>query len=143
MASSVPEIVTPEDLAYFRALAESRMNSVTDVRRKGPNTTGGDGLKVPSWPSVVTDAPFRLAGNRGPSQYRTVTIGSTDVQLAIRVGHWPIALMGTFRDGDVVEITAGDNAGRFLTIVESLGKDQANDLQLPVVEREKPDGWPT
>lgn len=141
MASSVPEIVTAEDLAFFRALALGRMESVATVRRKGPPTTV-DGLKVPSWTDVLVDVPFRLGGPAGPNLSRSVTVGNTTTQVAVRTGNFPTDTEG-IRDGDVVEITAGEYAGRFLTIVDSLGKDQATALRLPVVQIPKPDGWPS
>lgn len=136
------ELLPADELADLRAIAESSLWSRADVRRKGPLQTV-DGLKVPTWTEVLVDVAFKLAdatGGRGQS--RTVTIGNTQVEVAVRVGKFTADTEG-IRDGDVVEITAGDNAGRFVQVVDSLGKDQQAALRLPVIQISKPDGWPT
>lgn len=134
------ELISDGELADFRALAEGTLESRARVRRKGPLQTV-DGLKVPSWADVLADVPFKLAGPSGSAtQYRVVRIGDTEVQAAVRVGKFPADTTG-IRDADVVEITAGENAGRFVQIVESLGKDQQVALRLPVIEIQRPEGW--
>lgn len=116
------------------------MTSTATVKREGDPTTVG-GLEVPSWTVVVADLPGRLAGSRGgAAQSRTVTIGQTEMQLAVREWHCPASTAG-LRDGDVIEVTAGDNAGVFLRVVESAFQDQATARRLPVAEIQEPEGW--
>lgn len=128
-------------LPALRAHAESRMTSRAIVKREGGPPVIVDELEVPGWTTVETDLPGRLAGSRGgTAQTRTVTIGQTEVQLAVREWHCP-ADTNTLRDGDVIEVTAGENAGVFLRVVESAWQDQATARRVPVVEVQQPEGW--
>lgn len=116
------------------------MTSRATAKREGDPTTV-DGLEVPSWTVVVADLHGRLAGSSGgAAQTRTVTIGQTDVQLAVREWHCPASTTG-LRDGDIIEVIAGDNAGVFLRVVESAFQDQATARRVPVVEIQEPEGW--
>lgn len=133
-------------LPRFRALANSRMgaaNGGSDVavmRLTGAMTTDPDGLEVPEWATVYT-GPFRLGGaNAGSSGTRTVTVGSVELQLAVRVGHFPHDTAG-LHDDDLIEVTAGESAGLVLRIVESSSADQQTALRLPVVETQRPEEW--
>ncbi len=122
-------------------MAAARMSATCTIRRKtGAMTTGADGLEVPEWATVHADLPFRLGGaNSGSSGTRTETIGGVEVQVATRVGHFPA---GTeLADSDHIEITAGENAGVVLRIVEAEGADQQTARRVPVVSVRRPEEW--
>jgi hypothetical protein len=124
----------------MRALAESRMLSTAAVMRQTGTTKDADGFTVPEWATVYI-GPFRLGGaNAGSSGYRTVTVGAQEMQLAIRVGHFPADTAG-LTDGDLIEVTAWENAGLVLRIVEASSADQQTALRLPVVETQRPEEW--
>jgi hypothetical protein len=130
-----------DELPFLRAEAEARMTSRAAVMRKTGDTTTVDGLEVPEWATVYPDAPFRLGGaQRGGSGTRTVTVGSVETQVALRVGSFPFdhdALV----DDDFIEITAGENAGLVLRIVEAEWQDQATARRVPVVSEARPEEW--
>lgn len=127
-------------LAAGRRAAESRMTSRAVVKRAGGPPVIVDGLEVPSWTTQHIDLPGRIAATRGAGQSRTVTIGQTEVQLAVREWHCPASTSG-LRDGDIIEVTAGENAGIFLRVVEASWQDQATARRVPVVEVQQPEGW--
>jgi hypothetical protein len=130
-------------LASGRARAESRMTSRARIRRIDPaNPTTVDGIETDGWADVHTDLPMRLGGSSGAAGTRTVTIGETEVQVAVRVASFPADTTG-LRDGDVVEVTEGESAGVFARIVEAGWQDQATARRVPVVETQRPEGWPT
>lgn len=128
------------ELPYLRSQAESRMTSTALVRRLGGKTTDADGFEVDGWTDVY-DGPFRLGGsNRGGAGARTVDVGDVEIEVAVRVAHFPASTVG-LRDGDVIEVTAGENTGGFLRIVEASWQDQATARRVPVVEAQMPEGW--
>ena len=128
------------ELPFLRAEAEARMVSTATVRRPGAMVVV-DGIESPGWADVHTDIPFRLGGsNRGSAGYRTVTVGETETQVAVRVGSFP-ADTTDLLDGDLIEITAGGNAGLVLRIVEATSQDQATARRVPVVEAQRPAEW--
>lgn len=123
-----------------RRAAESRMTSTATVHRASGKTTDDDGFEVDGFTPVVTDSPFRLGGaQNGANTYRTVSIGGSDVQVALRIGHFPSDTTG-LRDNDVVEVTAGEHAGTFLRIIEATGADQQTALRVPLYEIPRPSG---
>jgi hypothetical protein len=133
---------TEQELAEFRADAESRMTSTALVKRVDPDNpaTDADGFEVDGW-AVIYNGPVRIGGSpRGAAASRTARVGDVDVELAVRVAHFPAATTG-LRDGDLLEVTSGENAGRFLRIVEATWQDQATARRMPVVEAHKPVGW--
>jgi hypothetical protein len=111
------------------------------MRKTDGTTTDADGYKVPEWATVYADTPFRLGGaQRGGSGTQTVTVGSVSTQVALRVGHLP-ASTDDLADGDFIEITAGENAGLVLRIVEAAWQDQATARRVPVVSEARPEEW--
>lgn len=118
------------------------MTSRVTVRRKtGSTTTDSDGWKVPVWAVVYSELPFRLGGsNQGSAGTRRVTLGDEEYQQAVRVGNLPAAT-DDLRDGDFIEVTDGENAGRVLRIVEATWQDQATARRVPVVEVDRPGEW--
>lgn len=126
-------------LPELRLQAEARMTSRATVHRAGGTTTDDDGFEVPGWSTVLPDSPFRLGGSSGAGTSRTVTIGGTEVEIAVRVGHFPHGTTG-LRDGDIIEVTAGESAGQWLRVVEATGADQQTALRVPVYEIPQPAG---
>lgn len=132
-------------LARGREAAEARMgwsngNHASDavVKREDPdNPQVVDGLEVPSWTIVHQLLVGRLDGSDGT---RTITIGQTEVQVAVRVWKCPAGTSDLI-EGDVLQITAGENAGIFLRVVEAAWEDQAIQRRVPVVETQEPEGW--
>lgn len=117
------------------------MTSTATIWREDPDgPVIVDGLETPSWVAEFTALPGRLAGaSGGAAQSRKVSIGQTEVQLAVREWHCPASTTG-LADGDVVEVTTGEHVGTFLRIVEASGQDQATARRVPVVEIQKPEG---
>jgi hypothetical protein len=130
------------ELSFLRAEAESRMTSTVAVMRKtGGTTTDANGYEVPEWATVYAASPFRLGGaNAGSAGTRTVTVGSTEMQLAVRTGHFPATAV-LLADGDLIEITSGENAGLVLQIIEADWQDQATARRVPVVSTKRPEEW--
>lgn len=129
-------------LPELRAQAESRMTSRATVKRNtGETTTDGNGYEVPAWETLYVDLPCRLAGVvRGPATSRTVTSGGVEVDLAARAIHFPV-WADDLADDDMVEVTAGENMGVFVRIVEASFQDQATARRLPILEAQEPKGW--
>lgn len=110
------------------------------MRRTGDTTTNPDGFEVDEWAAAHTDIPFRLGGTSGAGSTRTVRIGETEAQVAVRIGHFPADTTG-LADNDFIEITDGENAGGVYRIVEASGQDQATARRVPVVEEQRPEEW--
>jgi hypothetical protein len=117
------------------------MTSRVTVRRTdGTSTTNPAGFEVRAWDDVHVDLPFRLGGSTGAAGSRRVTIGESEVELAVRVGHFPAGTVG-LADGDLIEVTEGENAGVVLRIIEASWQDQATARRIPVVEVTRPQEW--
>lgn len=118
------------------------MLSTVTVRRITGRTTQDEttGRKVPVWDDVYTGA-FRLGGaDRGSSGTRAVAVGGVEIQTATRVGHFP-ATADDLADGDLIEVTGGENVGTVLRIVEAAWQDQATARRVPVVSATRPAEW--
>ncbi len=103
-------------------------------------TTNADGYEVPAWEIPHADLPCRLASKAGAGQSRTVSTPGGDVQIASRELHVPAGTPDV-RDGDLWEVTEGENAGTVWQVVEADGADQTTALRLPVVAAERPKEW--
>lgn len=116
------------------------MTSLCTIHRKtGSTVTVGD-FRVDGYAPTHTDLPLRVGGaNRGASGTRTESIGETDVQIATRIAHLP-ADTTDLRDGDLIEVTDGENAGAVLQITEATFQDQATARRVPVFEVQRPEG---
>lgn len=125
-------------LAAGRRAAESRMTSTATIRRSGAPVADPDDpeAQIPGWSVVVADCPGRLAGGRGAAGSRNVTIGGAEVSLAVREWHMPTWAPAP-ADGDLIEVTAGENEGVVLRVLEGSWQDQATARRLPVVEAER------
>lgn len=130
-------------LPFLRAQALSRMESVVTVYRDTGNVAQDEetGSELPAWDDIYTDAPFRLGGaDRGSAGVRTVDTPGGEVTLAVRTGHFPHTF-ADLRDGDLIDVTAGECAGLVLRIVEATWQDQATARRVQVVEIDRPEGW--
>lgn len=131
------------ELPFLRAEAEARMVSTVTVRRQTGRSAQNEttGKEAPVWDDVHTAIPFRLGGsNAGSAGSRTIHVGDGDVEVAVRVGHFP-ATTTDLADGDLIDITAGENAGLVLRIVEADWQDQATARRVPVVSVQRPGEW--
>ena len=131
-----------DGLPEMRAMAESRMTSTATIRRKTGRMVQDDvsGREVPEW-EVVYNGPFRLSGaTRGPSLSRTVTVGSVEITLGMRIGNLPFCTTG-LRDADLIEVTDGDSVGTIWQIVDADPADQQTARRLPLIEAQRPSEW--
>lgn len=129
------------ELPNLRAEAEARMTSRAAVMRKTGGVTVVGGLEVPEWATVYADTPFRLGGaQRGGAGTRTVTVGGVSTEVALRVGNLP-AGTSNLHDNDLIEITAGENTGLVLRIIEAAWQDQATARRVPVISEQRPEEW--
>ena len=132
----------------LRSYADQRFAecSRAKIRRRAVDADGNpayttvDGYEVLAWDVIDPDCPGRLAGSRGAGGSRTVTVGDAEIQLAVREWHMP-ASKPALQDGDLIEVTAGENAGAVLRVVESSWQDQATARRVPVVETQRPEEW--
>ncbi len=123
-----------------RAAAESRMTSRVSIHREtypAPPETDAAGFTVRSFTTVATDVPFRMPPGRSSGRSRTVRVGDSEVQVATREGHFPVGTQ--LDDEDLVHITAGENAGLWLRVIDGTPADQATALRVEVVEDQKPE----
>lgn len=129
-------------LTRGRAAAVARMTSRAVVMRKTGRTTQSEtnGREVPEWAAVHVDVPFRLVGGTTAGETRTVTVGGVELQLAVRRGDFPASLTD-FADGDLIEITAGENTWSVWRIVEADWADQQTARRVPVVTTDRPAEW--
>lgn len=119
------------------------MTSRCKVRRATGRTTQdeGTGEEVPVWDLLYSNLPFRMSGvPSAATPTRLISIGGAEFQQALRTAHVP-ADVTDLADGDLIEVTSGDNAGRVLRIVEATWQDQATARRMPVVEVDRPAEW--
>lgn len=132
-------MATPDVIDAGRRRAETRMTSTCSVRRP-TGTTVVDGVETDAYTTDVYFGPFRLAGPNAAAGSRTKTTGGVEYEVAARVAHFP-ALTPGLRDGDVLEVTDGENAGLFFRLIEVDAADQQTALRVPVESVSKPGGW--
>lgn len=129
-------------LPMLRAEAEARMTSRCAIRRKTDQTTVVDGFEVPVWDTTHAALPLRLVSEgSGTTQSRRVETAGVEYELAMRTAHFP-ASTSNLRDGDLLEITSGENTGLVLRIVEADWSDQTTARRVPVVATQRPEEWP-
>lgn len=138
------DIVTDAELAQFRADALDRMTSTCTVGRKAGRAAQDEATGLDSfiWDQVYTALPTRIGGaSRDASAWTTETrAGGLQESVAERVEHFPWDT-DNLEDGDVVEITGGENTGLFFQLVEAAPKDQATARRVPVKQILRPEGW--
>jgi hypothetical protein len=130
-------------LTELRGYAEARMTSRCTIRRKTAATTTDPetGFQVPVWDTTHTALPLRLVSeSSGTTQSRRVETAGVQFELAVRTAHLP-ASTSNLRDGDLLEVTSGENAGMVLRIVEADWADQSTARRVPVVATSRPEEW--
>lgn len=128
-------------LPQLRAEAEARMLSTCVVRRMTGRAVQNEdtGLETPTWTAVYTGR-MRLGGSRNAATTRTESIAGVDVQVALRIAHFPADTDGLL-DGDLIDITGGENTGLVLRIAETAWQDQATARRYPVESADRPGEW--
>lgn len=119
------------------------MTSACTIRRRSTAAAQNEttGLEDHAWTVVASVVPIRLGGaDRGGAGSRTLTIGGVETTLAVRVAHLP-ATFDDLADGDLIEITSGENSGAVLQVVEATWQDQATARRVPVFEVQRPTEW--
>lgn len=119
------------------------MKSLATVRRKGGETVQDEdsGLDVPVWDVVHSDLSMRLSGAAAStSPYRAVDLDGVTVTVPARILHFP-ADTTDLADGDMVEITSGENAGAVFRIIEASWQDQATARRVPAIGDQRPLEW--
>lgn len=128
-------------LARGRRAAEARMLSTCTVRRMtgrtGQNESTGE--EVPEW-DVIYTGPFRLGTSTGNNITRTEDVSGVEVQRALNTAHFPVSA-SAITDGDLIDVTAGENAGTVLRIVDAAWADQRTARRYPVESTERPGEW--
>lgn len=130
-------------LVRGRAAAEARMTSRCTIRRKtGEMAQDEDtGREYPVWEDTYTALPCRLGGSiSGPEQTRTITVPGGEIQTARRAVHFP-ASTTNLRDGDLIEVTVGENTGLVLVMLEADWSDQKTARRVPVEAVQRPEEW--
>lgn len=128
-------------LARGRRAAEARMLSTCTVRRMTGRTTQNEstGEEVPVW-DVIYTGPMRLGTSTGNNITRTETISGVEVQRALNTAHFPVSA-SAINDGDLIDVTAGENAGVVLRVVDAAWADQRTARRYPVESTERPGEW--
>ncbi len=127
-------------LPELRRQAESRMTSRVTIHRKNGRAKDADGLDVTAWLTVATSVPFRLSAGRNVTSSRTVRVGESEVEVATREGHMP-TWQTDLRDGDLLQVTAGEHAGAVVQVIEASFGDQQTARRVPVFEVDRPEEW--
>jgi len=128
-------------MAEARMGAENGGSTVTIRRKTGNMTTNDRGLEVPEWAVIHEDLPARLSGTAANSApYSTQNIGGVGFTVAARVLNLP-ASTTDLADDDFADITAGDNAGGVVQLIEVGWQDQTTARRIPVVAVERPEEW--
>ncbi|MCL2611951.1 MAG: DUF6093 family protein [Nocardioidaceae bacterium] len=132
-------------LGRFRALAESRMTSRCTIRRRtGQRVPGANGIETDSWTVLYTDLPVRIGSLSMSAGTATKIAGrsldGTEVNHSRHQASLPVTT-SDIADGDLIEITDGENAGMVLRITEADWQDQATARRVPVEAVERPRGW--
>lgn len=135
-------LITPEEMAEFRADAQDRMQSRVTVRRRtGKTAQNSHGEESPIWGVVHTDLPFRLDGSASSDGgSHTVNVGGVIYEQATAVGHFP-ATTDDLKDGDYILVTSGEWTDAVYSIIEALRADQKTARRMPIAEQSRPTEW--
>lgn len=124
-----------------RAAAEARMTSRCTIHRQTGNMVlDADNQQVPEWEIIYTDLPCRIASSPSAARSRTQRPGEAEIERATPRSDFP-ASATNLRDNDLQEVTAGDNTGDVLKLLESDWVDQATARRIPVMAVERPTEW--
>lgn len=118
------------------------MTSTADVRRRtgvmaqDPDT----GREYPVWTVVHAAIPLRVGTTAPSTQTVQTSIPGGTVNRALLTAHFP-ASTTDLRDGDLIEVTAGETAGLVLEILESDPSDQKTARRVSVRSVQRPERW--
>lgn len=144
LAAALPEL---------RQHAESRMESrCTLLRPTGRMDQDEDsGREYPVWQTLAVNVPLRVAGPpRSASPSRAESVPGGDVQTGRPIGSVPLVIEWLddvpaadreHRDGDHIDVTAGETAGLVLSIVEADPTDQTTARRFTVEAVQRPEEW--
>lgn len=118
--------------------AENGGSTGTVRRRSGYAKVNG--ISTAQWEDVHVDLPLRIAGSEKDGATITTEIGSTKVTRGVRTASVP-ACTSNLRDDDLIDITAGENAGTVVRIIEADWQDQATAKRFPIVFEQRPREW--
>lgn len=127
-------------LAAGRGAALARMTSQCTVMRQTGNKTESGGLLVPEWAAVHVDLPCQVAGGAGATPQSGIRPADIEAHIGNRTLKLPFDT-ADLADNDLVEITAGDNTGVVLRLLEVSGVDQVTALRVPAVTAQRPREW--
>lgn len=105
------------------------------------------GREYPIWQTLAVNVPLRV---RAATSSRTQSVPGGDVQNARPMASIPLAIDWLddvpaadreHRDGDFIDVTAGDTAGVVLKIGESDPTDQTTARRFPVEAVARPEEW--
>ena len=130
-------------LASGRRAALLRMTSTATFRRKtgatAQNETTGEVGDV--WETTHTDLPGRLdAGHGHAGRVRAVDVAGVQIVAPDPEWHAPWGTTNV-REGDYIDVTAGDSAPVVLRVREVPVGDQQTALRLPVEVVDRPSEW--
>ena len=97
------------------------------------------GAEYPIWTVVAADVPLRLADASNSSATRSTSVPGGELQVARRMAHLPVVTIPA--DGDYLEVTAGENAGLVLEVLEADWADQKTARRVPVDAVQRPEEW--
>lgn len=125
-------------LPMLRAEAEARMESTGTAYRRTGYTLDANRLQVPAW-EVVYAGKCRIAGGRGPTSSTPENTADLDIARSSMVGHFPHAT--ELRDGDLIDVTAGESTGLVFRVVEADQGDQRTACRVRIIQAERPAEW--
>lgn len=125
-------------LPMLRAEAEARMESAGTAYRRTGYTTDANRLQVPAW-EVAYTGKCRIAGGRGPTSSTPDNTADLDIARSSMVGHFPHDT--ALRDGDLIDVTAGESAGLVFRVVEADQGDQRTARRVRLIQTERPAEW--
>lgn len=117
---------------------EALMWSRVTIHRQNPNRTEQDedtGRELPAWDVVAEDVP----ASRHPRGSRRVAVGGVSERRDTPEIDLP-ATQYDLADRDVIEITSGEWAGRFYSVVEAIEGDRQTVRRIPVEQVRRPSG---
>ena len=144
LAAALPEL---------RQHAESRMESRCTLRRVTDRMDQNEstGREYPIWQTLAVNVPLRVKGApQSASPSRAESVPGGDVQTARPTGSVPLVIEWLddvpaadreHRDGDHIDVTAGETAGLVLNILESDRTDQTTARRFLVEAVQRPEEW--
>lgn len=111
-------------------------------RRTGTFITGPNGLEVPEWIVVYTGKCSIKAGggkSSGGTPATTERTARLDISRSSMVAKFPHDTQ--LRDGDLIDVDAGESAGLVFRVVEADQGDHRTACRVPVIQADRPVEW--